>query len=196
MTFRLLLCNSDPLSCSLLLLTILFAFQVTVADSSSPLLKVDDCSFIIQGRLANFSHCAANLQCCPPSCSLVTLRMGLHSASKLGPSLSQYFATLFFKPVLYGLFIAGLKLQGAKCERNQLSLTNIITSDLPEICFSWKRIGAVEATASENVVTLPVYLNQTRVELLFTVNMKTTGEVPTRSFYERGVAFLSSFLSG
>ena len=47
-----------------------------------------------------------------------------------------------------------------------------------------------------NVVQLPVYLNQTRVELLFTVDITTTGEVPSRSFYERGVAFLSSFLTG
>lgn len=47
-----------------------------------------------------------------------------------------------------------------------------------------------------DIVQLPVYLNQTRVELLFTVDMKTTGEVPSRSFYERGVAFLSSLLTG
>lgn len=47
-------------------------------------------------------------------------------------------------------------------------------------------------------VTLPVYLNQTRTELLFTVDMATRGEAAGREhrFYERGVAFLASSLSG
>lgn len=47
-------------------------------------------------------------------------------------------------------------------------------------------------------VTLPVYLNQTRTELLFTLNMATRGETAGREhrFYERGVAFLASSLSG
>lgn len=47
-------------------------------------------------------------------------------------------------------------------------------------------------------VTLPVYLNQSRTELLFTVNMATRGEPAGQEhrFYERGVAFLASSLSG
>ena len=47
-------------------------------------------------------------------------------------------------------------------------------------------------------VTLPVYLNQTRTELLFTLDMATRGEAAGREhrFYERGVAFLASSLSG
>ncbi|CAH3172638.1 unnamed protein product, partial [Porites evermanni] len=50
----------------------------------------------------------------------------------------------------------------------------------------------------EGKVTLPVYLNQTRTELLFTVDMATRGEPAGREhrFYERGVAFLASSLSG
>jgi len=97
--------------------------------------------------------------------------------------------------------VKGLKLQGAECSRNMLSLSNIITTDLPNTCLTWKHFGGVigstgDASSGTDFVQLPVYLNQTRVELLFTVDMKTTGEVPSRSFYERGVAFLSSFLTG
>ena len=82
-----------------------------------------------------------------------------------------------------------------------LSLSNIITTDLPNTCLTWKHVGGVigstgDTSSGTDFVQLPVYLNQTRVELLFTVDMKTTGEVPSRSFYERGVAFLSSFLTG
>ena len=96
------------------------------------------------------------------------------------------------------LVLPGLKLQGAECSHNLLSLSNIITTDLPNTCLTWKHIvsGAGETSIGADMVQLPVYLNQTRVELLFTVDMKTTGEVPSRSFYERGVAFLSSFLTG
>ena len=45
-------------------------------------------------------------------------------------------------------------------------------------------------------VTLPVYLNSTRSELLFTLDFKAEGMTPTgdHSYYERGVALLSSGL--
>ena len=111
---------------------------------------------------------------------------------------------VIFKPtdVCYHLCLVpmppGLKLQGSECSHNMLSLSNIITTDLPNTCLTWKHVSGStgETSVGADLVQLPVYLNQTRVELLFTVDMKTTGEVPSRSFYERGVAFLSSFLTG
>jgi len=93
--------------------------------------------------------------------------------------------------------ITGLKLQGADCNNNKLSLTNTITTGLPETSLRWKKIDPMDPPKlGEHDVTLPVYLNQTRVELLSTVDMSTTGDVPSRSFYERGVAFIASYLSG
>jgi len=93
--------------------------------------------------------------------------------------------------------ISGLKLQGAVCSKNQLSLVDTITTELPDTCLRWTKIDPRSPPViGGNDVTLPVYLNQTRCELLFTVDMTTTGAVPARSFYERGVAFLASFLSG
>jgi dynein heavy chain 1 len=45
-------------------------------------------------------------------------------------------------------------------------------------------------------VTLPVYLNQTRTELLFTLDFEAEGITAAgdHSYYERGVAIVSSSL--
>lgn len=41
-------------------------------------------------------------------------------------------------------------------------------------------------------LTLPVYLNSTRSELLFTIDMAVAAGQDPHSFYERGVAVLTS----
>lgn len=41
-------------------------------------------------------------------------------------------------------------------------------------------------------LTLPVYLNSTRAELLFTVDLAVAPGQDPHSFYERGVAVLTS----
>lgn len=41
-------------------------------------------------------------------------------------------------------------------------------------------------------LTLPVYLNSTRTELLFTVDLAVAAGQDPHSFYERGVAVLTS----
>ena len=88
-------------------------------------------------------------------------------------------------------------MQGAECQANTLSLVDTIITDLPDTRLQWTKIDPMNPpTISGNDVNLPVYLNQTRRELLFTVDMSTSGAVPARSFYERGVAFISSFMSG
>ena len=50
--------------------------------------------------------------------------------------------------------------------------------------------------ASTNRVTLPVYLNATRAQLLFTVDLEARGEGSGEghSFYERGVGLVTSSL--
>lgn len=94
--------------------------------------------------------------------------------------------------------IKGLRLQGARCQDNKLELTATISTDLALTSLKWIRVEAGSADLQEGKVTLPVYLNQTRTELLFTLNMATRGETAGREhrFYERGVAFLASSLSG
>ncbi|XP_038118676.1 dynein heavy chain, cytoplasmic isoform X2 [Culex quinquefasciatus] len=86
--------------------------------------------------------------------------------------------------------ISGLKLQGAQCKNNQLLLTSAIMTELPLTLLKWTRIDAEGARPTK--LTLPVYLNSTRTELLFTVDMTVAPGQDPHSFYERGVAVLSS----
>uniref|UniRef100_A0A8C1TYY4 Cytoplasmic dynein 1 heavy chain 1 n=1 Tax=Cyprinus carpio TaxID=7962 RepID=A0A8C1TYY4_CYPCA len=83
--------------------------------------------------------------------------------------------------------IKGLKLQGATCTNNKLSLSNPISTELPLTQLRWmKQIN----TEKRNMVTLPVYLNFTRADLIFTVDFDIANKEDPHHFYERGVAIL------
>lgn len=84
--------------------------------------------------------------------------------------------------------VTGLKLQGATCSNNKLSLSNAISTVLPLTQLRWVKQTSAEKKAS--VVTLPVYLNFTRADLIFTVDFEIATKEDPRSFYERGVAVL------
>ncbi|KAK3093975.1 hypothetical protein FSP39_022394 [Pinctada imbricata] len=90
--------------------------------------------------------------------------------------------------------VTGLKLQGAICNSNILQLSTTISTELPVTLLRWIRMDA--GKAGEGRVTLPVYLNATRAQLLFTLDFETTGEGSGKghSFYERGVAIICSDL--
>ncbi|XP_073982188.1 dynein heavy chain, cytoplasmic isoform X4 [Rhodnius prolixus] len=85
--------------------------------------------------------------------------------------------------------VIGLKLQGAQCRNNQLLLTSTIMMDLPTTLLRWHRVGGKTNTGK---LSLPVYLNSTRSELLFTVDLNIAPGQDQHSFYERGVALLTS----
>ncbi|MGH0183385.1 UNVERIFIED_CONTAM: hypothetical protein FKN15_012033, partial [Acipenser sinensis] len=82
----------------------------------------------------------------------------------------------------------GLKLQGATCSNNKLSLSNSISTELPLTQLHWLKQTSTEKKA--NAVTLPVYLNFTRADLIFTVDFDIATKEGPHSFYERGVAVL------
>ncbi|XP_019853431.1 PREDICTED: cytoplasmic dynein 1 heavy chain 1-like isoform X1 [Amphimedon queenslandica] len=91
--------------------------------------------------------------------------------------------------------VTGLRLQGAKCTANRLSLTATIVNELPLTCLKWVRVNPSEAyKKSLGKVVLPVYLNQTRSVLLFTLSFDADGVSADgdHAYYERGVAILSS----
>ncbi|KAM4013249.1 cytoplasmic dynein 1 heavy chain 1 [Anomaloglossus baeobatrachus] len=90
----------------------------------------------------------------------------------------------------YSFGITGLKLQGAVCTNNKLSLSNAISTVLPLTQLRWTKQTNAEKKA--NVVTLPVYLNFTRADLIFTVDFEIATKEDPHSFYERGVAILST----
>ncbi|XP_045114160.1 dynein heavy chain, cytoplasmic-like isoform X3 [Portunus trituberculatus] len=87
-----------------------------------------------------------------------------------------------------GFSIKGLKLQGAVCVSNALQLTHTIMTDLPMVTLHWVRREPVDT----NKITLPVYLNATRTDILFTIDLKIAANENAHSFYERGVALLAS----
>ena len=53
----------------------------------------------------------------------------------------------------------------------------------------WTRLEDVQ---SKGKITLPVYLNATRSDLLFTVDLTSSTSHSPHSFYERGVAIIAS----
>ncbi|MPC14667.1 Dynein heavy chain, cytoplasmic [Portunus trituberculatus] len=81
-----------------------------------------------------------------------------------------------------GFSIKGLKLQGAVCVSNALQLTHTIMTDLPMVTLHWVRREPVDT----NKITLPVYLNATRTDILFTIDLKIAANENAHSFYERG----------
>uniref|UniRef100_A0A1A8G9X4 Cytoplasmic dynein 1 heavy chain 1 n=2 Tax=Nothobranchius TaxID=28779 RepID=A0A1A8G9X4_9TELE len=83
--------------------------------------------------------------------------------------------------------IKGLKLQGATCGNNKLSLSTTISTELPLTQLRWVKQSSAE---KRHVVTLPVYLNFTRSDLIFTVDFDIATKEDPHSFYERGVAVL------
>ncbi|KAK3866515.1 hypothetical protein Pcinc_027959 [Petrolisthes cinctipes] len=87
-----------------------------------------------------------------------------------------------------GFSVKGLKLQGAVCVDNVLQLTPTIMTDLPLVTLNWVH---VQVTSDEKL-TLPVYLNATRTDILFTVDLNIATDQSPHSFYERGVALLAS----
>lgn len=91
----------------------------------------------------------------------------------------------------------GLKLQGAICKNNKISLSPNIVNNLNVTVLKWSRdVGgessASAAASSEAKINLPVYLNSTRSELLFTIKMDT--DQSDSLFFMRGVAILASNL--
>lgn len=89
--------------------------------------------------------------------------------------------------------VTGLKLQGAECKKNQLYLTSTISTDLPLTSLRWLKTTTI---VQQKKITLPVYLNSTRGELLFTVDLAAGEKQREHSFYEKGVALLCSTALG
>ena len=107
-------------------------------------------------------------------------------------SLLDFIEIFFLFPHL------GLKLQGASCRNNALFYSSSIMDDIPLLAVEWKMpnsTNAAEKKSDQQEVTLPVYGNGLRTELLCTINVKG-GQTNSSEFhfYERGVAVLASSL--
>lgn len=92
--------------------------------------------------------------------------------------------------------LTGLKLQGAICKNNKISLSSNIVNNFNVSVIRWSREPELDSSAPAGVtkIDLPIYLNSTRSELLFTIKMDT--DQSENSFFMRGVAILASNLGG
>jgi len=85
--------------------------------------------------------------------------------------------------------VEGLKLFGAVCRSNQLSISAEISTNLHLTRLRWVKKSDMSDTAK---IVLPVYLNSTRQNLLFTVDLPTKEGQKIHEFHERGVAIIAS----
>lgn len=93
--------------------------------------------------------------------------------------------------------LTGLKLQGALCQNNKISLSPNIVNNFNVSVIRWSREANDDTdakTATGFKINLPIYLNSTRSELLFTIKMDT--DQNENLFFMRGVAILASNLGG
>merc|ERR1712244_68722 len=91
--------------------------------------------------------------------------------------------------------IEKLKLQGAVCKSNQLSVSSTIVTDLQAARLRWLRSGAggeVDKAAKQRTITLPIYLNATRSDVLFKADFTLADDQSHLTFHERGVALIAS----
>jgi dynein heavy chain 1 len=85
----------------------------------------------------------------------------------------------------------GLRLEGADWVSSQLSLSTGTSTKLPASALVWtRRDPATIPPTDGSMVTLPVYLNSDRSDILFTLDLAAKKSDSSR-FYQRGVALLA-----
>jgi len=85
--------------------------------------------------------------------------------------------------------VEGLKLSGAVCRSNQLAISSEISTALHLTRLRWVRNTQGN---SSSLIQLPVYLNSSRANLLFTVDLPLAQGQQKADFHERGVAIIAS----
>ena len=94
--------------------------------------------------------------------------------------------------------IKGLHLQGAGWGLGALSLSDDVRTPLATCRFRWRREteaesggGSGDGGAGGGAVSVPVYLNEGRTELLFQVALPAAGGVARATWRQRGVAVIA-----
>lgn len=81
-----------------------------------------------------------------------------------------------------------LHLEGATTKDNKLHLTAAMASEMIRASLRW--VPKDPNKKKSECISIPVYLDQTRNDLLFTVEMEPAGEDDVCAFFERGVALI------
>merc|ERR1719347_776273 len=88
--------------------------------------------------------------------------------------------------------IEKLKLQGATCGNNSLSISSTIVTDLHTARLRWLLRSQVPDKCPGRSISLPVYLNATRSDVLFQADFELAPGQDQYTFHERGVALVAS----
>ena len=88
--------------------------------------------------------------------------------------------------------IEKLKLQGATCGNNSLSISSTIITDLHTARLRWLLRSQVPDKCPGRSISLPVYLNATRSDVLFQADFELAPGQDQFTFHERGVALVAS----
>lgn len=91
--------------------------------------------------------------------------------------------------------LTDLRLDGATCKGDTVELVESPFTIQTLVVLQWINRDPTEPQAP-GLVELPVYLNTTRGQLIFTCFLKPSAGKTWHAFYERGVAFMCSSLSG
>ena len=86
--------------------------------------------------------------------------------------------------------VEGLSIEGAEWnyDEDKLSMTDSLFSQLPPCLFKW---GLNKDDNMKNVFPIPVYLNNMRQNLLFSVFIKNESFLSDSDWYQRGIALIS-----
>ncbi|KAJ3451774.1 dynein heavy chain [Anaeramoeba flamelloides] len=84
-------------------------------------------------------------------------------------------------------YLTELVLEGAAWQNNTLGVTDQISTTLPKVLFKWVKNTEI---VKKNIITLPVYLNSTRLELLFAIDLPIPQNLSENIFYQLGTAII------
>ncbi len=92
--------------------------------------------------------------------------------------------------------IDGLKLHGAASRKNQIYIEerDVIVTDLSMVRLRWvkKEEGGQHQAAAADIITLPVYLNSNRRDVLFNADFHLGQGQRQALFIEKGVALIAN----
>ena len=84
--------------------------------------------------------------------------------------------------------ISGLIIEGAEWSYplKKLNMTDNLSFNLPEVIFRWTKTTNTESKE----FLIPVYLNSSRKNLLFSVLINNDSELSDSDWYQRGIGFI------
>ena len=92
------------------------------------------------------------------------------------------------------VLITGLTLEGAgwNREKGELEIIEGLATSTPTVLLSWQKKeegGIAPGESASGFDTMPLYLNESRLELVTSVFVRVPADIPTSIFYQRATAF-------